>query len=130
MQCNYILQLLPLISLGFSKVSVLCLYRRLFHIHPRFMIVNAVFMGIVVAWAISFFFVTAFQCKDPSSLWAMFEYQRVHCVQTVSFYYAVSITGFVTDLMILISPIPLILKLHLPWGKRIAVAFILQLGIL
>ncbi|KAI0014796.1 hypothetical protein F4780DRAFT_788416 [Xylariomycetidae sp. FL0641] len=129
-KCNYILQLLPLVSLGLSKASVLCFYRRVFHVHGRFLIINSVLLVIVVAWAISFFFATVFQCKDPKTLWTSFEFARRNCVETISFYYATSITGFITDLMILVSPIPIIVKLQMPLKNRIALAGIFLLGAL
>ncbi|KAF2806827.1 uncharacterized protein BDZ99DRAFT_422054 [Mytilinidion resinicola] len=127
-KANYTLQLLPLASLGFSKASVLCFYRRIFFVYERFLNVNTVLMVIVVAWAVSFFFTTLFQCKNPRTLWTTFEYSRVECVDTLPFYYAVSISGFLTDLMILASPLPIIYQLQMPLKNRIAVAGILLLG--
>ncbi|KAI1124450.1 hypothetical protein F5Y10DRAFT_285007 [Nemania abortiva] len=127
-KCNYILQLLPLLSLGLSKTSVLFFYRRVFQVHPRFLIINTILIVIVVAWATSFFFATAFQCKNPVTLWTSFEYARVGCVDTLPFYYAVSISGFITDLLILTSPLPIIWNLQMPRKNRIAVACILLLG--
>lgn len=86
-------------------------------------------MVIVVLWAVSFFFATAFQCRDPTTLWSTFEYARTNCVETIPFYYAVSITGFITDIMILASPLPIIFyKLQLPLANRIAIAGIFLLG--
>ncbi|KAL7622169.1 hypothetical protein AAE478_007672 [Parahypoxylon ruwenzoriense] len=126
--CNYILQLLPLASLGLSKTSVLCLYREIFYAYERFLVVNTILIVTVVAWAVSFFFATLFQCKNPATLWTTFEYARTNCVDTIPFYYAVSITGFITDLLILASPLPIIQKLQMPLKNRIAVAGILLLG--
>lgn len=127
-QCNYILQLLPLASLGCSKTSILCFYRRIFFINNLFLIWNTVLMVIVVLWAVSIFFTTVFQCRDPAMLWSTFEYERTNCVETIPFYYAVSISGFITDIMILASPLPIIYKLHLPLRNRIAIAGIFLLG--
>ncbi|KAI0516711.1 hypothetical protein F5B22DRAFT_655869 [Xylaria bambusicola] len=127
-KCNYILQILPLISLGLSKTSVLFFYRRIFHVHPRFLVVNTVLIVLVAAWATAFLFATIFQCKTPATLWHSFEYARIGCVQTLPFYYAVSISGFITDLLILVSPLPLIHTLQMPLKSRIAVSCILLLG--
>lgn len=126
--CNYVLQILPVVSLGFSKTSVLFLYRELFRIHRRFLMTNTIMIVIIIMWAISFFFATVFQCRNPVTLWTTFEYARTNCVDTISFYYAVSITGFITDIMILISPLPVIHKLRLPLKNRIAIACLLLLG--
>ncbi|KAL9115723.1 MAG: hypothetical protein Q9227_000091 [Pyrenula ochraceoflavens] len=127
-KCNYVLQLLPLVSLGLSKTSVLFFYRRIFKVHPRFKIINQLLIILVIAWAVSFFFATAFQCDDPKTLWTTFEYARTNCIDTLPFYYSVSITGFITDLMILSSPIPIIWRLKTPLKNKIAVAGILLLG--
>ncbi|KAI0100068.1 hypothetical protein GGR51DRAFT_551725 [Nemania sp. FL0031] len=127
-KCNYILQLLPLVSLGLSKTSVLFFYRRVFQVHPRFLVINTILIVLVISWATSFFFATVFQCRTPATLWTSFEYARVGCVDTLSFYYAVSITGFITDLLILTSPLPIIWNLQMPRKNRIAVACILLLG--
>jgi hypothetical protein len=107
---------------------VLIFYRRMFFIYRRFLIVNTVMMAIVACWAISFFFGTLFQCKDPRTLWTTFENAREGCINTIEFYYAVSISGFVTDLMILLSPLPIIYRMNLPRRSRIAVAGVLLLG--
>ncbi|KAI8629703.1 hypothetical protein F5Y19DRAFT_431580 [Xylariaceae sp. FL1651] len=127
-KCNYILQILPLVSLGLSKTSILCFYRRIFHVHPRFLVLNTILIVIVVAWATAFFFATVFQCRTPATLWTSFEYARVGCVETLPFYYATSITGFITDLLILVSPLPLIHSLQMPLKTRIAVSCVLLLG--
>ncbi|ERF71199.1 hypothetical protein EPUS_09496 [Endocarpon pusillum Z07020] len=127
-KCNYVLQLLSLASLGCSKTSVLFFYRRIFSIHKRFELINTTLIVLIIAWAVSFFFATAFQCKDPVTFWTTFEYPRVNCVDAYSFYYSVSTTGFITDLMILSSPIPIIWQLQMPLKNKLAVACILLLG--
>jgi hypothetical protein len=123
-------QLLSLASLGFSKTSVLWFYRRVFFVYIRFLAINTVLMAIVVAWVVSFFFALTFQCIDPSTLWTTFEYARVQCVDTQTLYYAVAISGFITDLAILASPLPVIHQLQMPMSKRVAVACLLLLGAL
>lgn len=94
----------------------------------RFLIVNTILVVIVVSWAVAFFFATVLQCKDPITLWTTFEYARTDCVVTIYFYYAVLITGFITDLLILTSSLPIILRLQMPLKHRVVVAGILLLG--
>ncbi|KNG48075.1 plasma membrane protein pth11-like protein [Stemphylium lycopersici] len=129
-KANFILQILSVFSLGFSKASVLCFYRRVFYVYPRFLIMNNILMCVITAWAISFFFTMVFQCRDPSTIWTTFEYARVNCVQTSKFYYALASTGFITDLMILVSPVPIIYQLKMALETRIAAIGILLLGAL
>ncbi|KAH8641588.1 hypothetical protein IG631_04529 [Alternaria alternata] len=87
-------------------------------------------MVVVVAWAVAFFFALLFQCRQPRTLWTTFEYARTECVDTQLLYYAVAISGFITDLMILASPLPVIYQLKMSLSKRIAVACLLLLGAL
>ncbi|KAF1962614.1 hypothetical protein CC80DRAFT_522348 [Byssothecium circinans] len=127
-KANFLMQLLPLASLGFSKLSVLFFYRRIFYVYATFILVNTVLMLVVAGWAISFFFAILFQCRTPSTLWTTFEFARQDCVETLPLYYAVSITGFITNLAILISPLPVIYQLQMPLKNRVAIACILLLG--
>ncbi|KAB2110183.1 hypothetical protein AG0111_0g987 [Alternaria gaisen] len=127
LEANYTLQLLALVSLGFSKTSVLCFYRRVFYVYPRFLFVNNILIVVIVAWAVSLF-VILLQCRDPRTLWTTFEHARVECVEPLPFYYAVSISGFITDIAILVSPIPVIYQLQMHWKTRAAAACILLLG--
>ncbi|KAF7680203.1 hypothetical protein GT037_001854, partial [Alternaria burnsii] len=131
-QANYTLQLLAAISLGLTKCSVLCFYRRVFYVYPRFLFINNILMIVMAAWMISFFFAMVFQCRNPRILWTTFEYapiRQVKCFDTLRFYYSVSISGFITDIVILASPLPVIYQLQMRWKTRIAAACILLLGV-
>jgi hypothetical protein len=113
--------------MGFSKISVLCFYRRMFFVYKRFLIVNTALIVVVAAWAVALFFATLFQCKNPGTLWTG-DHTRPNCIKALPFYYASAITGFITDLLILGSPLPIIYQLQIPLKTRIAIAGILLLG--
>lgn len=92
--------------------------------------VNNLLMVIIVGWAVSFFFAIVFQCRDPRTIWTTFEWERFECVQTLHIYYALAVSGFITDLLILASPLPVIRQLQMPLETRIAAACIFLLGAL
>lgn len=96
--------------------------------YPRFLFANNILIAVIAVWAVSLFFVILLQCRDPRTLWTSFEYARVECVEPLPFYYAVSISGFLTDIAILASPIPVICQLQMHWKTRIAATCILLLG--
>jgi hypothetical protein len=90
--------------------------------------VNNALTVIVVGWTVAFFFAILLQCRRPQTLWTTFEYARVNCVDPLPIYYALSISGFITDLMILASPLPIIRQLQMPLETRIAAAGVFLLG--
>jgi hypothetical protein len=123
---NYALQLLTLTSLGLSKMSVLCFYRRIFDVYTQFLIVNTILMVIVIIWAFGFFFGTVFQCRNLT--WTPEMYAQKGCVNHQLFFNALFISGFLTDLATIVSPLPVIAQLRLPLKNRVAVAFVFLLG--
>jgi len=106
----------------------LIFYRRVFFVYKRFLIANNLLTVVVVMWTLAFFFSIVFQCPDPRTLWTTFEWTRGKCVDNLKLYYALAISGFLTDLMILASPLPVIRQLQMPMETRIAAACILLLG--
>ena len=131
LQVNYTLQLLAVASLGFTKCSILCFYRRVFWVYPRFLFVNNVLIVVVAVWMVSFLFAMLFQCRHPQIIWTTFEYapiRLVECVEQVPFYFSVSTSGFMLDFVILATPVPVIYQLQMHWKIRLAAVCILLLG--
>ncbi|MCJ1326857.1 hypothetical protein MMC10_003523 [Thelotrema lepadinum] len=124
---EFAMQLLPTIALGFTKVSVLFFYRRIF-VGVTFNKVTVVLMAVSVIWAVSFVLATVFQCVPVYQLWTSFRFAWTHCIDTVSMYYAVSVTGFVTDIIILTVPLPMVFRLQMRPKQKCAVAGIFLLG--
>lgn len=96
--------------------------------YPRFLFVNNILIVVIVAWAVSLFFVILLQCRDPERSGQLSNTLGSNVSSRCLFYYAVSISGFITDIAILVSPIPVIYQLQMHWKTRTAAARILLLG--
>jgi hypothetical protein len=122
--------MLPL-ALGCVKASFLCFYLRIFMVNRRSL--ASYLLGgltvLVTLWAVAFFFASLFQCGV--SFWAIWGSTLdivENCTQTMQLVLAVCITGFVTDVAIILAPIPLIWQLHLSTAKKISIAAVFLLG--
>ncbi|KAI1747284.1 hypothetical protein F4782DRAFT_521660 [Xylaria castorea] len=128
-QWSYYL-ILPL-ALGCTKMSFLFFYRRVFAI-DRTGATNIFLVGmiiLIIMWATAFFLTSLFQCKlDFSAAWTSPIAELEHCISQVKIALALTIADFITDIIILVIPIPLIWQLNLKLTKKIAVTAVFLLG--
>ncbi|CAG7953442.1 unnamed protein product [Penicillium nalgiovense] len=114
-----------LATLGFIKTSVLCFYTRL---GDRYLTrLSWVMLGIIMAQAISFVLVAAFQCQPISMAWTGTGPGK--CVDINLFYLCNAALNIVTDLLTYTLPIKVIFHLQMPRKQKIVLAFILCLGL-
>jgi hypothetical protein len=123
--------MMNVICLGIVKLSVLFLYRRLFAISRHFNTTSIIIGVLVFLWAFGFLLSYIFQCG--TNLWAAWtslstieQYCDNDSAQTVSF----CITDIVTDIMILITPIPMIMKLQISIPQKLGICAVFALGLL
>ena len=99
-----------ILAYGFLKLSVIFFYRRIFvtRAWSTFDIVTKVSAVIVVLWTIGFFLVNIFGCGRH------FDYgwgplvEEEHCVDGLVELEALMISDFITDLLVLILPFPIV----------------------
>ncbi|KAF2967815.1 hypothetical protein GQX73_g5751 [Xylaria multiplex] len=122
--------MLPL-AFGCIKASFLFFYRRIFVVDKK-SITNYVITGLVIIVGLSsagFFFASLFQCRlDFSALWGSTIEIVENCVDTMHLVLSVCIAGFILDLIIITTPMPLIWQLNLSFAKKISVVGIFLLG--
>ncbi|KAI1868448.1 uncharacterized protein JN550_006364 [Neoarthrinium moseri] len=122
--------MLPL-ALGFTKASFVCFYRRIFAVN-RSSKTNIFLVGMIVfiiIWMAAFFFAFLFQCR--LNFWALWTSPIAileHCVSDTPINFALTITDVVTDVIILITPIPLVWRLKLTSVRKLAVTAVFLLG--
>lgn len=93
------------------------------------MITNNVMLGIVGAWTVAFESVMFAQCTSPRVFWTKFESDYVsYCINFLMMFRVLAFSDLILDALVLASPIPLVVLLHLPWRKKIAVLDVLLLG--
>ena len=116
--------------LGSIKLSFLFFYRRIFC--PNKKNLASLFLDamivLVVLWTLGFFFSELFNCGTHfSALWGS-TVDLMSCDKTEVHLLALVITDFITDAIILIFPIPLIWRLHMAVGRKLAVMAVFLLG--
>ncbi|KAH8426642.1 uncharacterized protein LDX57_004375 [Aspergillus melleus] len=125
-KCKFASQMLAVIGLGFTKASLLVLFRSIFAISGWFQPTSMVMLVVVFAWTISFFFANLFTCYPITPLVEAFYGNK--CINSVAMWYSSCVTDVFVDIIILILPLPLVLKLQLPWKQKLAVAGMFLMG--
>ncbi|KAK2610115.1 hypothetical protein N8I77_003570 [Diaporthe amygdali] len=122
---KFALNMISILGLGLVKSSILVLYYTLFPSKGFHYAVWGV-LAFVIGWTISFFFSHLFTCY-PITVFIE-PYYGNSCVQTVPMFLALLFTDVVADWVILLLPVPMVLKVQLPLKKKFAVMGMLGLG--
>ncbi|KAI0556236.1 plasma membrane protein Pth11-like protein [Xylaria curta] len=126
-----VLLMLPL-TLGLIKASFLAFYMRIFSVNKRgwkhnFLLGMICFIAL---WTTAFFFAQLFGCRlNFYAYWRSTYDLLTKCVQTEQLFLALSITDFITDIVLIIIPLPLMWQLNLSLRKKIAILLIFSVGI-
>lgn len=124
-KCFYVLQLTYVATLPLVKFSVLLFYYRIF---PQQKFRYALYgMGtFLILFFLSSVLAVVLQCRPIHAFWEP-EIPH-HCFNQVAFYIAQGSLNFVSDVMVVVMPIPLIWKLRLPLIRRIGLIIVFLLG--
>lgn len=118
------------LAFGIIKLSVLWFYRRIF-VGRIFNVYSVCACVVVVAWLLSFFFATVFQCRtEPWAYWGSYRQYFAYCDKTDDEGIALVISDLVTDLLVLVTPIPIIWRLHTRWVQKWSLMGCFLLGFL
>lgn len=78
--------------------------------------------------------VNAFECpRDPSRVFDPMIFvmrEQWHCFNLTALYFSQSALNIFSDLFILILPLPILIKLHMPMFKRISLLIVFSVGLL
>lgn len=85
-------------------------------------------MGLCAAFWIAAFFATAFFCTPPQKSW----YSEIpgRCGDSHEFYTGYAVTDLIIDVIVISLPLPVLWKLQLPLGRKVALIAIFALGFL
>jgi hypothetical protein len=114
------------VTMCFSKLSILLLYRRLFPISnfvKRWWVVTA----FTVAYSIGGAFASLFQCSPLTSAWSL-TVKADYCINTEKFYTANAALNVASDIMILILPIPIVWGLNTDVRKKVILTGLFSMG--
>lgn len=129
LQCQLAIHAMAVLTLMFSKQSVLSLYYRIFR-SRTFSRLTLVLMVVNAAWGIAFFLATLLACMPIDAYWDATARAAGHCYSPVPVYYGIAVSDVVMNIIILVAPQPIIWKLQMPKTQRFAVSGIVVIGTL
>ncbi|KAM5349710.1 hypothetical protein ACJ41O_006215 [Fusarium nematophilum] len=121
----YATQMLYVLIQVSAKGSLLAFYSRVFT-SRKFQLWIWITVGFLVGHGVIFLGLVIFQCRPITSIWD--RNLEPKCVNLPALGYAGAITSIVEDIVILILPIPELLKLQLNRGKKIALLLMFSIG--
>ncbi|KAI0849619.1 hypothetical protein F5Y00DRAFT_55008 [Daldinia vernicosa] len=115
------------VSLVLTKISILLFYLRILKI-PYQRVLVFITMGCVVVYGIVFFLLTFFLCNPVENRYE-FDIRVGHCLAYYPILTASAALHTTTDMWMIGMVLPHILKMTLPIRQKVALAFVLTLGI-
>ena len=107
-KCQWAFNLMQMLAFGTVKLSVIFLYRRIFR-GTLFDICSKFMIGLVTVWTLGFFFTILFQCGSNFwALWSNLFNFLSYCLDDVVYLEVNSISDIITDVLILVIPIPMV----------------------
>lgn len=116
-----------------TKLSILCLYKRIFSTRNRtFAYALYVVGALQIAWATAGFFTTVFQCWPIDSLWLPAEgiklTKKPRCISLVRALLGLASVNTLLIAAVLILPMPMVWSLQMPVKQKVAICGIFVLG--
>lgn len=108
------------------KGSVLVFYYRTFKVYHGFRIALWCMVAFVIAWYFIALFTTIFRCIPITDIWSAHPTGR--CINFSRWAVSTAVLNVLSDLAVLVMPMPLIWKLQLPMHKKIGVSIAFSLG--
>ncbi|KAM5454668.1 hypothetical protein MaudCBS49596_001965 [Microsporum audouinii] len=124
----FALQMLYRVTINMTKLSILLLYRKIFDTERfRFKLICDILFIYIILYTIATFLVTIFQCDPIPKAWS--RAIPGSCINLTAFWYANAALHTLTDVMILILPMPVIKGLKLPQRQKLALIVVFALGV-
>lgn len=112
-------------SIAASKFAILQIYLKIFKYgYIRWTCYAVTF--VVAGHAIAVIFISIFQCKNISSIWL--DLSHTNCIDSQTFFGYASVPNFITDVVILITPLPEIWRLNTSTQMKVGVTITFLTG--
>lgn len=118
------------LTFGLIKISVVSFYRRIFvgQGFRRWSTGLLIFIGL---WMLAFFLSLVLWCGvHPAAGWTSYKDILRYCVNLADLELAFAVTDTITDLAVILTPIPILWTLQLSVNRKIALTGIFLLGFL
>ena len=120
-------EIIYVIAIGLIKYSVLLFYRRLFPSKSVMKILQVV-ASVVLAWQIAIIAGYTWECRPVQKAWDTTVPGT--CIDLKKLWLGNAIPNILTDIVVIIIPLPLIWNLHLPRFQRLLLCGVFLTGAL
>ncbi|KAH7063581.1 hypothetical protein B0J12DRAFT_735464 [Macrophomina phaseolina] len=129
------ISVLYLASTGFTKLSILCFYRRIGEIRPWFKWTIWLNMAFVIAYSLSFTIVIFFECSPVDAYWNKANphwrlSHKFHCINEGAKMVTAGAISAAQDVLACILPMALFWDLRISKRAKLALGFVFSLGLL
>lgn len=121
------LQFLWVLSLSCTKVSILLLYLRIFPVRTVVLICWGT-IAVIAAWAIATILAGCLICRPFAFNWDP-TIPGGYCGNQVSSFTATGVINLVTDVVVLITPMPSLYRLQMAMYKKVTLMTVFGLGL-
>lgn len=123
---EYAAQILLIVTIAFSKISLGLLFKNLMT-SRRYLRTNQVLMGVIIAWAVGSILALALRCSMPTP-WQW--NTPAKCINQTALFQAIATLNILTDVAIVLLPCMLIRSVQLSGWKRFRIMALLATRIL
>lgn len=115
------------ISLSLSRTSMLLLYSKLFQ-NSYMVLASRITIIFMISWAVPTIVINFLICRPFSANWEPGETAR--CGNRMALFMSVTGLNLVSDILVVIMPLPHLYRLRLPKNTKVGLAIVMNLGIL
>lgn len=118
------------LALILAKLSALVLFVRIFHSRP-FLLATYIFMGVLILCGLFIVLSGFIFCVPVHAFWNLsYAVRHEHCLPKGTIWYLNAAIQILTDIGILLLPMPLLAKMNLPRRQKIGIFLVFGVGIL
>ncbi|KAI9901072.1 hypothetical protein N3K66_002889 [Trichothecium roseum] len=116
------------VTVGLNKLAAVALYLRIFP-SAGFRLWSLGAAALVVAWSVASVGATVFQCVPIRAAWDRSAAEGATCIDSASFWVAYAVMNVLTDVLVLVLPIPPLVKLQMGWRSKVMLLIAFGFGI-
>ena len=125
-KCIFALEMLYLPAVALPKLSILCLYLRIFTRHQCRIFIYILIAVVGCNW-LAYAIATTFECRPVAYQWNK-TIPNGTCFDQKTFYRLANVPNIVTDAGMLILPLPLVWQLKAPKAQKAGVLIVFLTG--
>jgi hypothetical protein len=125
-KASFAVQILFALSISTAKLSILYFYRRVFPFRTV-SIISICTGAFVIAWSLTLIFLIIFNCKPVAYFWDK-AIPGGQCINTNVMGYCLGAINTLTDIVVLVMPIPWLASLHMDFVRKLALTGTFTLG--